>query len=114
MAHDYRVENSVLVKGELVLVEHGDSLSRAPDNFPPIRFKLTRQNLQKGGFAGTVRPDQAVAVAGGKLDIDVLEDDPLAIGESNVGCGYHGHVLKNKSHKEISRGMDCFVQKKQI
>ena len=84
MAHDHGIENGVLVEGELVLVEHRDALPRAPGNLTPIRLKLTCQDLQKGGFAGAVRPDQAVAVAGGELDIDVLEDDSLAIGESNI------------------------------
>ena len=38
------------------------------------------EDLEKGGFAGAVGADQAVAVAGGELDVDVLEEDPLAIG----------------------------------
>jgi len=87
----------VLVKGELILVEHGEALSRPLGNLAPIGLKLACKDFQKGGFAGAVRPDQAVAVAWGELDIDVLEDDPLAIGESNIGCGYHGRVLRNKA-----------------
>ncbi len=101
MAPDHGIENSVLVKGELVLVEHRDALSSPPGNLAPIRLKLTCHNFQKGGFSGAVRPDQAVAVARSKLDIDVLEDDPLAIGESNIGYSYHGRVLKIKATRRL-------------
>ena len=93
MAYDHGIENGVLVKGELVLAEHRDALSPPPGNLATIRLKLTCQDLQKGGFSGAVRPDQAVAVARGELDIDVFEDDSLAIGESNIRCGYHDRVL---------------------
>jgi len=93
MAHDHGIENGVLVKGELVLVEHCYALSPSLANLAPISLKLTCQDLQKGGFAGAVCPDKAVAVARGELNIDVLEDDSLAIGESNIGCGYHFRVL---------------------
>jgi hypothetical protein len=93
MAHDYGIENGVLVKGELILVEHRYALSRPFANLAPIWHKLPCQYLQKSGFASAVRPYKAVAVSRDKFDINVLEDDLLTIGESYIGCGYHNSVL---------------------
>ena len=86
MAHDHGIKNGVLVKGELVLAEHGESFARPLADLAPVRFKLAGQDLQKGGFTGAIGPDQAVTVAGGEFDVDVLEDYPLAVGKGDVGC----------------------------
>jgi hypothetical protein len=59
----------MIVKGELVLVKDSYAFSLPLGNLTPISLKLTCQNLQKGGFAGAVGTDQAVAVSRGKLDI---------------------------------------------
>ena len=101
MAHDHGIKNGVLVKGELILVKHRDALSRSLGDLAPIRLKLTCQNLKKGGFPGAVRPYQAVAVARSKLNIDVFEDDPLPIGESNIGCSYHDRVLTINATRKL-------------
>jgi hypothetical protein len=93
MAHDHGIENGILVKGELVLVEHRYALSRPFANLAPVRLKITCKDLQKGGFTSAVRPYKAVAVARGELDVNVLEDYPLAIGKSYIGCGYHNSFL---------------------
>jgi hypothetical protein len=89
MAHDYGIENGELVKGELILVEHRYTLSCPLANLAPVRHKLPCQDLQKSGFASAVRPYKAVAVSRDKFDINVLEYDPLTIGESYIRCGYH-------------------------
>jgi len=98
VAHEYGIENRVLIKSKLVLVEHGDPLFRPLADLAPVRLKLTGQDLQKGGFAGAVGAYQPVTVAGDKLDIDVLENHFLAIGESNIGCSYHyGFLIVKKN-----------------
>ena len=65
-------------------LQHGDPLPRADGDIPVIRLDLAGEDLQEGGFAGAVGADEAVAVARGELDVDVLEDDPFAIGKGDV------------------------------
>ena len=87
--HDDGVEDRLLVEGELVLPQHRDPLAGADDDLPLVRLDLAGENLQKGRLAGAVGADQAVAVARGELDIDVLENDPLAVGKGDIGCADH-------------------------
>jgi hypothetical protein len=54
---------------------------------------LSGKYFQESGFTGAVCPDQAITVAGSKLDIDIPEDNSLAIGERNIGSGDHGCFL---------------------
>ena len=41
---------------------------------------LPKLNFKEGGFPGTVGTDKAIAITGGKLDVDVFENSPFAIG----------------------------------
>jgi hypothetical protein len=93
------VENTEFVKSELILVEDGNALAGAFADFAAVRIELAGEYFQKSGFTGTVCADQAITVAGSELDVDVLEDDSLAIGERNVGCGNHGCFLKIKANR---------------
>ena len=70
-------------------LQDGDPLPGADEDLALVRLDLAGEDLQKGRFAGAVGADQAVAVAGGELDVDVLEDDPLAVGKSDIGGVYH-------------------------
>ena len=106
MAHDHGVEDRLLVEGELVLAQHGDALAGADGDLPLVRFHLAGQDLQKGRFAGAVGADQAVAVAGGELDIDVFEDDPLAVSEGHV-VGADHDLLLSVGAKQKPQGDPC-------
>ncbi len=90
MPHDDGVEDGVFIKSKLILLQKGDPLLRPNRYGSRVRFRLARQDLEKGGFAGAVGADQAVAVARHELDVDILEDDPLAIGKADVVCADHG------------------------
>ena len=79
MAENDGVKHGVLIKSELVLLEHGNALLWPLGDLTPVWLKSTCQNFQKGRFPGTICPNEAIAVAGGKFDIDVLENNPLPI-----------------------------------
>jgi len=85
MAHQHGAGDGLVVEGELVLVEIGDAQARADEDLAAVGIALAGEDLEKGRFAGAVGPDQAVAVAGGELDVDVLEDDAFAVGQGDVG-----------------------------
>src|SRR4029077_17044240 len=71
--HDDRIEHGFLVEGELILTENGDSLPRSAGNFSLVGIQLTGKNLEKGRLPRPVCSDQPIAVAGGELDIYILE-----------------------------------------
>ncbi len=93
MPHDHGIEDGVLVEGELVLAQHRNALAGADGNLPLVGLGLAGENLEKGRFPRAVGADQAIAVAGGELDVYVLEDDALAVGESDVAGADHAGVL---------------------
>ncbi len=92
MPHDDSIEDHLVVEGELVLTEHCDPLAGTHGDLPLVSLNLARKDLEKGGFAGAVGADEAIAVAGGELDVHVLEENPLAVGEGDVGCADHALV----------------------
>ena len=86
VSHYDRVEDGLLIESELILAENRNSLPRTDDNLALVRFSFTGEDLQKSGLAGAVRADQAVAVTGSELDVDVFKDNPLAVGEGDICC----------------------------
>jgi hypothetical protein len=92
-AHDDGVQDPDLLEGEVVLAENGHALACPEDDVPPVRFQFTGKDFEKRGLAGAVRADDAIAVAGGELEVDILEQDPIAKGESEVADGYHGSAV---------------------
>ena len=84
MPHDDGVEDRFLVKGELVLAQDRHPLPGADGDVALIRLELAGEDLEKGRFSGAVGADEPIAVSRGELDVDVFEDDPLAIGEGYV------------------------------
>ena len=69
-----------------------DRLSEHPHR-PFARLELSGDQLQEGGFAGAIRPQQT-GDAGPDLDRDVVEADDLAIPLRHPVDGHHrcGHV----------------------
>jgi hypothetical protein len=84
--HHDGIEDRLLVEGELVLAEHRDPLTGGDGDLPLVALHLPRQDLQEGRFPRAVGADEPVAVARGELDVDVLEQDPLAVGKGDVCC----------------------------
>ena len=70
VADDDRVEHGVVVEEALVLLEDGHAALRVEHDAAGGRLQLAGKYLDEGGFARAVRADDAVAVAGGELQID--------------------------------------------
>src|SRR6185369_5316209 len=100
MPHDDGVEDRFLVEGELVLPEDRHAFPWSHEDFALVRLDFAGQDFQEGRFSGAVGPDQAVAVAGGELDVDVFEEDPLAVGESDIGCRNHEYWYSFQTNKK--------------
>ena len=92
-AHDHRVDDPVLLEGEVVLGEDGHALARADGDLALVGLELAREELQEGGLARAVRADDAVAIARGEFEVDVLEEEAFAEGEREFGYAYHGITL---------------------
>ena len=92
MAHDDRLQHLVAVKLEVVLTQHGHALAGGDDHFARGRLQLTGKHFEERRFARSVCADDAVTVAGGKFDVDVLEERLAAVRKRNIlGCD---HVIR--------------------
>ena len=89
VAHDDGVEDALVVEGVLVLAQDAE-LFGAGDGAPVGGFDVARQDLHEGGLAGAVGAGEAVAVAGGEFDGDVIEKGARAVGFGDAVDGDHG------------------------
>ena len=71
VAHDNGVHDGVGVVHILVLLQNAHALFGGDMHGAGGRLKFAGEYLYKGGFSGTVCADDAVAVAGGELQVDV-------------------------------------------
>ena len=69
VAHDDGVKHGVIVVQALVLLEYRHTLLCVERDAAARRFELAGEDLYKGGLARAVRADNAVAVAGGELQV---------------------------------------------
>ena len=56
MSHDHRVNDLVLVKGELVLAEHGKALARLNRDLPLLRLNLAGRIFKKVDLPAPLAP----------------------------------------------------------
>ena len=91
IAHDDGVKNGIFVVLELILLEDGHARALLDGDIAGGRLQLPGENFQKGGFSGAVCADDAVAVAGQKLQICVFEQNGTA--ELHGEIGYCNHDL---------------------
>ena len=77
VAHDDGVHDGVVIVGVLVLLQNGDPLGGVDLNGAGGRIQLPGEDAQEGGLARPVGADNAIAVAGQKLQIYMLKQ-PLA------------------------------------
>ena len=73
VAHDDGVHDGVVIVGVLVLLQNGDPLGGVDLNGAGGRIQLPGEDAQEGGLARPVGADNAIAVAGQKLQIHMLE-----------------------------------------
>lgn len=79
MAHEHRVEHRALIVFEVVLLEYRESFVRPEGDDPRVGVTSPLSTLRKVDFPCAVGSDYAVAVARRELQIDILEQDPLAV-----------------------------------
>ena len=91
VSHDDGVEDGIFIVGVLVLLQNGDPLGGVDGDGTGGGIQFPSQNPQEGGFARAVGADDAVAVAGQELQINVLEQ-PLAA-ELHTEVAYSNHFL---------------------
>ena len=73
IAHDDGVQHGIFIVQTLVLLQDRHPSLRVQHHRAACRLQLTGQNLDESGFPGTVGPDDAVTVAGRKLQIHPAE-----------------------------------------
>ena len=77
VAHDDGVQDGVFVVGVLVLLQNGDPLVGIDGDRAAGGIQLAGEDPQEGGLACAIGADDAVAVAGQELQVNMLEQ-PLA------------------------------------
>ena len=91
VAHDDRVHDGVIVIGVLVLLQNGDPLGGVDGDGAVGGVQLPRQDAQERGLARAVGADDAIAVAGEELQVNVLEQ-PLTA-KLHTEIAYCNHFL---------------------
>ena len=91
VAHDDRVHDGIGIVHRLILLEDGHSGLGVNIDAAGARLELTGEDLQERGFAGAVGADDAIAVAGEKLQVNVLEQ-PLTA-KLHTEIAYCNHFL---------------------
>ena len=84
VAHDDRVQHRVLVVLEVVLLQNAHPLILGDHHLAGGRLQIPGEDPQEGGLSGAVGADDAVAVAGGELQVHVLEQGLSAEIETDV------------------------------
>ena len=79
MAHEHRVEHRALIVFEVVLLEYRESFVRPEGDRSARGRHFAAEHLEEGRLPCAVGSDYAVAVARRELQIDILEQDPLAV-----------------------------------
>ena len=90
VAHDDGVQHGELVEHELVLLQDGHTHVGQNVHLTGGGVQLTGEDLQEGGFAGTVGADDAVAVAPQELQIDIGKERGAAVLQAQVLNSNHG------------------------
>ena len=107
IAHDDGLEDTVLVEGEVVLPEDRHPLARRDDDLSAVGLDLSREDLHEGRLARTVGTDDAIAVAGRELYVDVLEEDLGSVRKRNVAGCDHAVVLSRKKLQHKAGTLCC-------
>ena len=85
VAHHHRVKHGVFVKGKVILTKHRHTDGVGNRYLARRGLQLAAKDLQKGGFSRTVGTDDAIAVSGGKFEVNVLEEKLTAKVKAQIG-----------------------------
>ena len=78
MPHDDRAQHLDLVIGIVILLENGEAFTGRDVDDAARRLDVAREQFEEGGLTRAVCTDDAVTVAGGKFQVDILVEDALA------------------------------------
>ena len=99
VAHDDRVQDCIGIVGKLVLLQNRHPQTGLDGDLSLGCLQLSGEQPQKGRFSGAVGADDAVAVAGEKLEIDVLEQERPAELEGHIAdCDHSFHLWFSLSY----------------
>ena len=76
----------------MVLLQNCHALSLRHSYGAGIVFEFSRKHFQKSRFSGSVRADNAVAVARRKFHIDVFKQRLVAEFDTDIGYNYHSQL----------------------
>ncbi len=93
IAQDDGVQNGILVVLEMILLQNAHALVVRDDDLAGGGLQFPGEDAQEGGLAGAVCADDAVAVAGGELQVHVLEEGLAAEVEAQIVDNDHGGFL---------------------
>ena len=93
VAHDDGVHDGVFVIGVLVLLQNGNPFAGIHDHSAGSGIQFAGEDPQKGGLAGTVGTDDAVAVAGEELQVNMLEQPLTAKLHTEIADSNHFILL---------------------
>lgn len=88
VAHDYRIDDTVGVKGELILAQHAQFFR--PRYGALLRLVLAGEQLHKGGFPRAVGPGETIAAARQERRRNIIEEDFCAEAHGDITYGNHG------------------------
>lgn len=77
--NEHRVEHRALIVFEVVLLEYRESFVRPECDRSARGRHFAAEHLEEGRLPCAVGSDYAVALPGRELQIDILEQDPLAV-----------------------------------
>ena len=93
IAQDDGVQHRVGIVLEVVLLQDAHALVVRDDDLAGGGLQFPGEDAQEGGLARAVGPDDAVAVAGGELQVHVLEEGLAAEVEAQIVDNDHGGFL---------------------
>ena len=93
VAHDDGVHHVIGVVGVLVLLQNRHADVGQDRDLAGGGLQVSGQDLQKGGLAGAVCADDAVAVAPGELEIHMGKQGGPAVLQAQIGNSDHGTLL---------------------
>ena len=93
VAHDDRIQNRIGVVHELVLLQGAHPLVRRDAHGAGRGLQFTAQDLQERGFAGAVRANDAIAVAGQELQVRAGKQLLSAEGQRNIAYCDHFRLI---------------------
>ena len=109
VAHQHCIQNRMIIKGKLILVEHSHPFSWRNIHTTLVGLDIPADDFHESGLAGSIGSNDTIAIPFGETDIYFVEKHPFAIGQSDVI--YINHIAK-KCAKIVRIEQDSIEQMK--